>query len=118
MQTAELLNVEERKDKIRKLIANLNARANEMLWSDPLKVERMKRYKPTSLEEFWKRWDELDARCAEYLEGKIEWAGDSMQMEFMPESGVPYPVLKVDRDVENFARDLFCWMALEVQALA
>lgn len=112
-----LLNVEERKEKIRKLVSNLNARANEMLWADPLKTERMKRYKPTVLEEFWKKWDELDVRCKEYIDGKIEWAGDSFQMELMPMSKTPFPVLTVDRDVENYARDLFCWMAVQVKDL-
>ena len=112
-----LLNVEERKEKIRVLVTNLNARANEILWSDPLKTERMKRYRPTVIEEFWRKWDELGVRCKEYLDGKIDWAGDSFQMELMPISKTLVPVLAVERDVENYGRDLFCWFALQVKDL-
>lgn len=112
----ELLNEEERKNKIRKLISDLNTRANEMLWGDPLKLERMKRYKPSVLEKFWKEWDELDKRCGEYLRGEIDWEGDSLPMEFTS-TGQEFPVLEVDRDVQNFARNLFCWMVLETASL-
>lgn len=116
MPDTELLNAEERKAKIKKFITDLSARFSELVWGSVAKTERLARLKPNVSDEFWKRWDELDKRCAGYLEGKIDWAGDSMQMEFT-ESNVPYPRLEVDRDVENYGRDLYVWLALQVKDL-
>lgn len=111
-----MLTTDERKEKIRKLIANLSARFNELLWADSLKFYRTIKYKPSFFAEFWKRWDELDARCADYLENKIEWAGDCFQMEFTS-TGHQLPTLAVDRDVECYARDLFSWAVAETKGL-
>lgn len=109
-----MIEIEERKEKIRRLNSNLTARFNEMVWNDPKKLARLKRLKPNVMEELWKRWDELEIRCAEYLDSKIEWSGDSIQMEFTS-TGQPNPSLDIQRDVENYGRDLFCWMVLQVK---
>ena len=53
----------------------------------------------------------------EDLAGKIEWEGDSLPMEFVEGTTVVFPRLEVDRDVQNFARDLYCWLALQVKDL-
>lgn len=117
MSDIVLLNVEERKAKIAKYITDLSARFSEMLWDDRMKVEHLKRLKPSLLSEFDIRWDELDKRCAEYLRGDIEWAGDSIQMELTPIAKAPFPILSVERDVENYGRDLFVWFTLQTENL-
>lgn len=117
MPDAELLTVDERKDKIRKFVGDLSDRFSEMFWNVPTKIEAIRRYKPDVLEEFNRRWDELDKRCAEYLKGEIDWDGEALQMEFTPEYKVPYPVLEVDRDVQNYGRDLFAWFVMQTKDL-
>ena len=117
MPDAELLNHEERLNKIRKLISDLDARFNELLWSHPAKISKLEHYKPSVIPQFWTQYHELDERCSDYLEGKIEWEGDSLQMEFVEGTTVVFPRLEVDRDVQNFARDLYCWLALQVKDL-
>lgn len=117
MSDVELLTMEERKNKIRKLIGDLSDRFSESFWKDPIKIDRIKRLKPSLLLEFNARWDELDKRCAEYLRGEIEWAGDSLQMELTPIVKAPYPVLEIERDVENYGRDLFVWFSLQTENL-
>lgn len=117
MSDNELLTQEERKEKIRKLTANLSARFNEMLWNDPAKVSKLEHYKPTVLTEFWLKHEELDKRCLDYLEGKIEWEGDSMQMDFTEKFSVPFPILEVERDVQNFERDLYVWLSSQIKDL-
>lgn len=116
MPDAELLDVEERKEKIRKFITDLSGRFSELLWNDKPKTARLARLKPSVAKEFWERWDELNKRCREYLDGKIEWAGGSMQMEFTS-TGQSYPRLVVDRDVENYGRDLFVWTVAQTKDL-
>lgn len=111
-----MLTTDERKDKIRKLIGDLSARLNEMLWSDSLKFYRAIKYRPSFFVEFWKRWDDLDARCAEYLRGEIDWDGDCFQMDFTS-TGHEFPVLRVERDVHCYALDLFSWAVLETKGL-
>jgi hypothetical protein len=117
MSDNELLGADERQRKIAKFVGDLSDRFSESFWKNPEKTERIKRIKPSLLEEFNDRWDELDKRCSEYLRGEIEWAGDSMQMEFTPLAKAPYPVLVVERDVENYGRDLFVWFTLQAKDL-
>jgi hypothetical protein len=113
----ELLTMEERKSKISKFIGDLSDRYNEMFWKDKDKIERIKRYRPLLLTEFGTRWEELDKRCKEFLDGQIEWDGEMLQMEFTPVAKVPYPVLEMDRDVVNYGRDMFVWFVTQTKDL-
>ncbi len=117
MPDTELLTTEERQEKIRKFINELSARFSETFWNNTKKIAAIRKYKPDVLEEFNKRWDELDKRCKEYLDGKIDWEGDHFQMEFTPRAKVPYPVLEVDRDVVNYGRELFVWFGNQTKDL-
>lgn len=117
MPDTALHDTKERLTKIRTFIANLDARFNELLWNNPTRVAKLERFKPTLIAEFWTRYAELDVRCSDYLEGKIDWARDSLQMQFTPLANAPYPVLEIDRDVENYGRDLFCWLVLQLKDL-
>jgi hypothetical protein len=108
-----MLNAEERKDKIRTLTKNLADRFNEILWSHPAKMSKLQKYRPSIISDFWTKYDELDKRLADYLNGSIEWEDASFQMEFTKDSAVPFPVLDVQPDVANFSRDLYCWIVLQ-----
>lgn len=113
----ELLDTDHRKEKVRNYIGHLSYMFNEIFWRDKGKVARVDKYKPTFMPAFYAKWDELDRRCLEYIEGKIEWDGETWQMEMMPLSKVPYPRLEIERDVLNYGRDLFCWFTANVKDL-
>lgn len=115
MPDTQLLDTEQRKNKIRELTAQLSDRFNSVLKSTN-KMSALRRLKPDVLVKYNDSWDELDKRFSEYLAGEIEWEGDSFQME-MTAHGFPYPRLVVDRDVQNFARDFFAWFILQTQKL-
>lgn len=117
MDDTQLLNMEERKDKVRKLIGNLSDRFSEMFWNKPEVINRIKQFRPILLEEFGQRWDELDRRCKDYIDGKIDWEGDVLQMEFMPLTGAEFPRLEIDRDVANYGRDLLVWFFSQTKYL-
>lgn len=112
-----MLNTEQRLEKIRALTKNLTDRFNELLWNNPAKVSKLEHYKPSVIPEFWTRYAELDTRLSDYLEGKIEWEEEAIQMDFTAEGKFPLPVVDVSRDVQNYARELFCWIALQVKDL-
>ena len=111
-----MLNTEERLTKIRTLTKNLDDRFNELLWNHPAKVSKLEHYKPSIIPEFWTRYLELDNRLSDYLEGKIEWEEDSIQMDFTSQ-GIPSPTIDIPRDVQNYTREMFCWIALQVKDL-
>lgn len=117
MPDTQLLDTTERKEKIRDHVKHLSDRFNEGLWGSKEKKERMERMKPNFIAEFYERWDELDKRYKEYLDGKIEWDGESTQMVLMPQCNVAYPSIEIDRDVLNYGRDLFCWFELQIKDL-
>lgn len=117
MPDTQLLDTNLRKELIREHVENMSQRFNEGLWGSKEKTERMKRMKPNFIAEFYERWDELDRRYKDYLDGKIDWDGATIQMEFMPLSKAPYPVLEIDRDILNYGRDLFCWFELQIKDL-
>jgi hypothetical protein len=115
------MDTEERKNKIRLLVGNLTNRFNELLWECPDKLERLKVFKPGFEKEFWKRWDELDNRFVEYLDGKIEWDGYYQQLELKTFAPHNPPVLMdashFDRDIEGYSADLFAWVVLQTKSL-
>lgn len=117
MLETELLSIDERKKKVRQWVYHLDRSFNELLWDHPSKLDKLNRLKPNVIEEFWKRYDEFDQRCIEYIDGKIEWDGDVIQMEIMPLTKVHFPVLETDRDVESFSREIFTWLVLQVKDL-
>lgn len=117
MPEYELLDLDKRKEKIRELTTDLSERFAQLAFNDIQKIEKLNRLRPAMMDEFWKRWEEFNDRCLQYLKGEIEWSGDSLQMEMMPLSGVLVPKLVVDRDVENYGGDLFVWFALQVKDL-
>ena len=111
-----MLNQEERLGKIRKLTSDLDARFNELLWNHPARISKLEHYKPSVIPDFWTRYAELDNRLSDYLEGKIEWEEDAIQMDFT-KSGVAFPVVDIQPDVQNYARELYCFLALAVKDL-
>lgn len=117
MSDTGILTADERKEKIRINVAHLSSRFNEVLWHSKEKLIRIEGLKPNFMPEFYERWNELDKRYREYIDGKIDWDGTTTQMEFMPLSKAPYQRIEIDRDVENYARDLYCWFALQVKDL-
>jgi hypothetical protein len=112
-----LLNTEERRDKVRKLMADLDARFNELVWNHPAKLSKLQHYRPSVIPDFWKQYDELDERCLNYLEGKIEWEERALQLDFTEQFKIPFPTLHHECDVQTFARELYIWLALHVKDL-
>jgi hypothetical protein len=112
----QLLGKEERKDKIRKFVADLSKKFNEHLFDNQEKLILLKKLKPTVEEEFWQRMDKLDALCLDYLKGDIPWDGDEIGMDVLP-TGVLYPTLEIQMTPQNYGRDLFCWLVLQTKDL-
>lgn len=83
-----MLTIEERKEKIRKLMSDLSVHFNASLWADSLKFYQMIKYRPSFFVEFWKQFDALDHALYQFSIGASDWPDD-------------------------LARDLFCYVVLE-----
>ena len=114
---ALFMTTEEKQKQITQYVANLSARFNEILWDYPSKVAKLARFKPSFKEDFWKRWDELDKRFREYLDGKIEWEAEPLYVtEVLPGiAGFDYD--HTMRDVVGCAVDLLAFVLTETKSL-
>src|ERR1035438_7003757 len=106
----------EKQQKICKYVENLSKRFDEVLWNHPAKQARLSRFKPEFEKEFWKRWDELDVRFKEYLDGQIEWDVPPLHLTTIPPS-IPVFDFHEYRDVVGCGVDLLTYVVTETQAL-